>query len=380
MKNQIQAYIEYSDLEKKELWDKATFVFDTNVLLNLYRYSKDTSDKLMEALVSLKDRSWIPYNVAEEFMRRRCDVIYNNIQKYSNGKSTANNLFKNIKDDFARVIQNEDEARLDEISESLCKWFDSLQNRHAKIESHSEDSILNKLLKIYDNRTGDPFSEEETEKLKDEAKVRYEKKIPPGYKDNDKEDNPYGDYIIWKQVIHYAKEKKRDIILVTNDKKEDWWNKVCGKTIGPRIELRKEFFEETTGQKFHLYDMFSFLKMFSKNELKEIEKQVYDEVKATENIYNLTNLDRYRKELEKFVSNYKIDSNKGLFMEDLFFGKDLENYNLVDLLQTRDELLKFYKTISNEKENNKIKRLKREVKMKINIINDILHFKENLIE
>lgn len=50
MRNAIREYIELSETEKKALWDNATFVFDTNVFLNLYRYSKKTRDALLEAM------------------------------------------------------------------------------------------------------------------------------------------------------------------------------------------------------------------------------------------------------------------------------------------------------------------------------------------
>ena len=42
MRRAIKEYIEPSSKEKQELWEKAIFVFDTNVLLNLYRYSAKT--------------------------------------------------------------------------------------------------------------------------------------------------------------------------------------------------------------------------------------------------------------------------------------------------------------------------------------------------
>ena len=40
MKIAIKEFIELTDAEKKNLWDKAIFIFDTNIYLNLYRYSK----------------------------------------------------------------------------------------------------------------------------------------------------------------------------------------------------------------------------------------------------------------------------------------------------------------------------------------------------
>ena len=59
MRNAIKEYIEYSHKEKNDLWNTATFVFDTNVFLNLYRYSNKTRDQLIESFEWLKSRIWI---------------------------------------------------------------------------------------------------------------------------------------------------------------------------------------------------------------------------------------------------------------------------------------------------------------------------------
>ena len=63
MRNAIKEFIEPSDYERHNLWENAIFVFDTNVLLNLYRYSAKTRNSLLDAFESFKDRIWIPYQV-----------------------------------------------------------------------------------------------------------------------------------------------------------------------------------------------------------------------------------------------------------------------------------------------------------------------------
>ena len=101
--------------------------------------------------------------------------------------------------------------------------------------------------------------------------------MPPGYMDNKKTENKYGDLLVWKEILDYATTQSVDIIFVTHDQKEDWWNTNHGKKIGPRIELRKEFYEKT-GQRFHMYTMPSFLSFFTKNKENSIDKETIDEV------------------------------------------------------------------------------------------------------
>ena len=83
-----------------------------------------------------------------------------------------------------------------------------------------------------------------------EGEARYANKIPPGYKDIKKKTDsdylpdmcrPYGDLILWKQILQKSIEESKHVIYVTDDRKEDWWYEHKGKTIGPRPELIREF-------------------------------------------------------------------------------------------------------------------------------------------
>ncbi|MBK6959376.1 MAG: DUF4935 domain-containing protein [Nitrosomonas sp.] len=52
---------------------------DTNVLLNLYRYSEATRKELQEAITSLDGRIFIPHQAANEFLRNRLTVTSRSI-------------------------------------------------------------------------------------------------------------------------------------------------------------------------------------------------------------------------------------------------------------------------------------------------------------
>ena len=90
MRNAILEYIELSDAEKKELWDNAVFIFDTNVLLNLYRYSSITRDDLFLSFENLQKNIWLPYQVANEFMKRRYEIIWDINNNYDQLIKEAN--------------------------------------------------------------------------------------------------------------------------------------------------------------------------------------------------------------------------------------------------------------------------------------------------
>lgn len=284
MKNVIREFLEPTNKEKQELWEKAVFVFDTNVLLNLYRYSAKTRNSLLAAFESFKDRIWIPYQVAYEYMNKRCEVIYETVQRYDQFKKEIDN-FTNKAVETLRLTSNDDE--ISELKRYLFKWLDNNKDRNLLVLSAEEDEILDKILAIFEGRVGEKIDDTELNLIKEEGKKRYDKSIPPGYKDDRKkknqedDNNAYGDLIIWKQIIKYAKEKSVGIVYVTHDQKEDWWNIAKGKTIGPRIELRKEFMTETN-QEFHMYSMNSFISTYNKMNEIPIDKSAVNEVISLE--------------------------------------------------------------------------------------------------
>lgn len=161
--------------------------------------------------------------------------------------------------------------------------------------SIESDPLLEKIAALYGDNVGDDFTEEEWQSVRSEGDRRYTSEIPPGYLDRRKEgDDKFGDLVIWKQVLLYAKQREKDIIFVTDDQKEDWWWKVDGKTIGPRPELRHEFQEET-GRFFYAYRAEQFAQQLRKISGSRVSAEAVQEVRDTSD--QAERLARYRLEL-----------------------------------------------------------------------------------
>lgn len=274
MRNAIKEYIELSGQEKNDLWNIATFVFDTNVFLNLYRYSNKTREQLIKSFRWLKARIWMPYQVASEFCKDRYSVIDEANRRFDTIGVEADRLIDSWKKEL-RLDSNDSDV--EELNKYLRDWIAKKRDNNYLTFSATDDKVFSVLLDLFDGKVGKPFSFEEKVNIEQEGEKRYASKMPPGYKDKRKDENRFGDLCIWKEIIGYAKSQKVDIIFVTHDQKEDWWNTSSGKTIGPRVELRKEFYEET-GQMFHMYTMSSFLSFFIENKERFIDKATMDEV------------------------------------------------------------------------------------------------------
>ena len=220
-------------------------------------------------------------------------MIYETVQRYDQFKKEIE-AFSNKAIDTLRLTTNDEEVS--ELNRYLYKWLDSNKDRNLLVLSADKDEILDEILRIFDGRVGQSITEEEYSRIKTEGKERYEKRIPPGYRDSKKQqgeendNNVYGDLIIWKQIIKYSKDNDTGIVYVTHDQKEDWWNIVKGKTIGPRIELRREFTQETQHD-FHMYSMNSFIATYNLINEKPIAQSVVDEVSG----FDKTNKERHSK-------------------------------------------------------------------------------------
>jgi hypothetical protein len=56
-----------TDENYRRLWDDCFFVLDTNVLLNIYRYSPKLRTGLIDILTKISERIWVPHQVALEY-------------------------------------------------------------------------------------------------------------------------------------------------------------------------------------------------------------------------------------------------------------------------------------------------------------------------
>lgn len=295
MKN---TFFEYNLLDSdtlKDLWAESIFIFDTNVLLNLYRYSKETSDKFISIIKELQDQIVLPYQIGLEFNENRLSVIGEQKKLYSDFKEKFNLIISEIENKnrnpfFSLDILNDLntlKTRIDEeISEKIEQYEISLHN----------DPILIQINNIFNGKINNKLENSELQSIYKEGEGRYASKIPPGYKDSKKEGNrKYGDLILWKEIISISKNKGKNIIFILDDRKEDWWLECQGQTISPRPELLREF-KDQTNYFSHFYKPFQFLEFYNQNSDEQINIETIEEVKNYK-IENEPNIQIKRKNL-----------------------------------------------------------------------------------
>lgn len=282
MRKEFPEYFTPTEQEFNTLWNESYFVFDTNVLLNVYRFSAPTRESFLTVLSSVKDRIWAPHRVAEEFLRNRAEVIIKQNSIYDEISDKTSKHIEKAKTDAKECIRHPllDKTEIDNILDlaqtKLTELIESKKSQHPNLLE--SDPYVTQLVSLFENRIGPAYAATDGDDKKKAALDRITKRIPPGYMDSSKEeDKQIGDVLVWLQILDFAADKKKPVILVTDDRKEDWWYQVNGKTLGPRPELVKEF-RSISGKSFYMYNSERFLE-YSTNYIASISPE-QDKVKA----------------------------------------------------------------------------------------------------
>jgi hypothetical protein len=273
MRNTLHHYFQPPEELLKQAWDTGVFSFDASVLLNIYGYSDDTRNKLVNLITRNANRVRLPYQYAFEYARRRSRVIARQVKQYLNAEENLRSLNN-------RVSQKTEHPYLSPASLEACEAvLKDLQNRRRTIESlMGADPYADAMLAVFDGKIGTLPTTETLAQLYQRGAERYASKVPPGYSDAKKPlPDCYGDYVGWCQLMDIARESKHHVIFVIDDVKEDWWEMEGERTVGPRSALCDEFFKET-GHHVFMYSSENFLRTANERQAADIPTEVIREV------------------------------------------------------------------------------------------------------
>lgn len=286
MRETFRAYYRPSDTELAEIWANGIIVLDTNTLLNFFRYTPSTRDEFLQVLDRLKPALWIPHHVGVEFHKRRLTVIKTTTDAFGKITAALDSAQKDIESALNAYKHHPSISRTElmgEVSDFFIKLSETLEQQrreHAdRISTKGDaDATFSRITGLFDGKVGSPFSTEELDAICSEGETRYEKGVPPGFKDKDKtNENQFGDLIIWKEILRLGKERELPLIFVTDDTKDDWWWRSGGETQGPRVELVDEYWNHAR-QRIHFYEPLRFLEYARKHTDLAVSRESLDEV------------------------------------------------------------------------------------------------------
>lgn len=258
------------------LWSHGVLAFDASSILTLYQLSSATQQQYFDVLTNFRDRIWIPFQAADEYQRRRPNLLLEIARKYQDVEKRLEELEVTLTSEsripFIPVaLQGEFVAVCKRVKEELVAEKSRLER------DVEQDSVRARLDAIVGPSVGPALTKNQLEQIAADGPARYSRKTPPGWCDKDKGANPFGDLIIWHELIEKARSSGRDLIFVTDDEKEDWWHIVESKTLGPHPELRREFLE-LTGKQYYSYKTTSFLSYAGERLGHPIDPKVIKEV------------------------------------------------------------------------------------------------------
>lgn len=311
-------------LDEKDILDiinEGIVVFDTSALLDIYYYSDEAQKQIFSnAFCGLKDRLWIPAQCYFEFLKNKDKVVGKPCKTYEALLDSANRdmgyvprivsksndfgkaeigelkgLLKTLKEKTTKkdkhpYLNQELFAPFDQAITEIEEHINTFSKAAAQFEASISKEINDKIeeLKIatddvqqfieYNFEIGNELPFERMLEICEEGRKRYDEKIPPGYEDEKNKSGmqKYGDLFAWKEILSMARDRKKDVLFITNDVKMDWWDK---EQNAPCFELLKEF-HAITGKRFWSCSMKDFLyRMNERNDqTNKILESVIEEV------------------------------------------------------------------------------------------------------
>lgn len=256
----------------------AIFVLDTNVLLVPFGVGGAEFSAIVGVYKALIDegRLFVPARVMREYISNRDNKLGELIQKINDQSS-------GLKAEGAAIpafLSGLPAAgKLETIKKNLREAAKSYKEQvRALVEQISawrgDDPVTQQYFELF---RGGVIVDLETErpKLEAEWRLRYEKQIPPGYKDGKKSDAGIGDFLIWRAILQLG-QKQRDLVFVSADEKGDWHVRSEGNGVYPRPELVDEYRRSSGGRKFEIARLTDVLRE------RNVPANVVQDVKAAE--------------------------------------------------------------------------------------------------
>lgn len=268
---------DYLDLIFKLLQDDDCQVFvDTNIFALFYRINNSARTEFFDWLKTLviKDRVktplWALNEYTNRFIRNQIEDYFGPLKKVKSIQNDFNELstFLKMNIDSTSIVGSK-YGSLEDFKNDLELINEKLSNIKQTTKSKDETyklKIHSEIKALFEQTVLESDLENILKITQDYGEFRYKHKLPPGFQDSVKEQNSFGDLIIWNEIInHCGNNDVKKGILITNDLKKDWVyppNKIIEnsrsisnkdgqfKIIDPRLVY--EFKSKTSSEEFHI--------------------------------------------------------------------------------------------------------------------------------
>jgi len=272
VRRHFSEYFRPTEPETEKLWAEAVFIFDTNVLLNLYRMSGETSLKIRDILKTLKGRLFLPHQVGVEFFKHLEEEIAEQVNAFERVRQFLKKFPERFMQEFSRhpciPITGITEALKKCADEQVAIVTESQKSNQLNFLTH-DDPILPELDALFADATEDRYTGADDDALNKQVDERVQQNLAPcfvtagGKASTPPASNPHrGDGRVWFQIVKHAGTTKKPVIFVTGDEKPNWWRTARlgtqDRAIGPHFELIRDI-ESASKNRFMMYTQEGFL-------------------------------------------------------------------------------------------------------------------------
>ena len=290
------------DDERRDFVTQARIALDANVLLGLYRISKESREKILVQLErdDIRPRLFLPYRAGFEYHRQRLSVAADHAKQYTRatsiisgvkGKGVNSQLLQELRAAIREVKDTGVQKRLLDAADTAFKEAATTIDGAIRAERESnilhpkqiqtDDPIRDRIEKLFTDagQIGRRRTSTDLRAWEDQARARLATAMPPGTGvDESKRDGGIGDPLIWMEMMDLARAVEQDVLFVSDDMKADWRQIVDDKDFGPLPDLLREFADET-GQRYHHVNSDTFLEDLNTYLDADVDDDVIDEVK-----------------------------------------------------------------------------------------------------
>lgn len=339
---------------------------DTNVLLRYYEIARTDREELLDFFNKNKAKIYIPYKVQIEFLRNRESVIKNF------AKNITTNIIESLDADiiihletyiktYKNVLVEFADLGLEETIEGQIKAIKQLKSQlDEPIKKRKQDytDIIHNdefLTTLVSCQKLPSLSENELKVIKDDFDCLKEKekiesknvldfikksseKVFPGIGDiKEKPENPYGDFIIYHELLKFMSDKSADCLFLTFDTTKGDWMKMTKYAHTHYIVNAYE----NTNKTLCIHDAEKYLNEYAN---KNIVTPIFEEV--TEGV---DHLELTKERLRSFIKNNRQIKERRQLLEELERKKMLSRYR--ERLESLEDSMRGYKfdeSINNE--------------------------------
>tara|TARA_R110001583_G_scaffold139654_6_gene291862 strand:+ start:1617 stop:3557 length:1941 start_codon:yes stop_codon:yes gene_type:complete len=215
---------------------KTLIFFDTNILAYLFKLHANARNEFYTWSDSVinDDRLFLPGWAASEYSNR---VTTNKLDDYTNKNNNASpdkakKMYEALYE-IASLFVDDDILASSQFTGDREQFLDGFRKTIKSLDTYTRafktqfkvGDVHNEIIKHFSTVVLNSDLTELCSKANKEGDTRFEHRLPPGFKDEGKGENRFGDLIIWYEVLGKSKELKANfdhVLFLSNDEKSDW--------------------------------------------------------------------------------------------------------------------------------------------------------------